>query len=102
MASLYTVTVIGPAGQLVINESDLALYRSRGYRLEGEPAPGANPEAEVTATEAAIELATSKGVDLSLVQGTGADGRIRLPDVEAYLASQEEAEKAEPDQPPGE
>lgn len=37
--SLPTVEVIGPAGRLIINESDLSQYRTRGYRLINESAP---------------------------------------------------------------
>lgn len=37
------------------------------------------------ATEAAVELAEEHGIDLSEVEGTGVDGRITKPDVEALL-----------------
>lgn len=38
------------------------------------------------ATEGALELAASYGLDLSDVEGTGKDGRVTKADVEAYLA----------------
>jgi len=41
--SLPTVEVIGPAGRLIINESNLPQYRTRGYRLMDEPAPKPAP-----------------------------------------------------------
>ncbi len=40
---------------------------------------------EVDATEAAIGLAEELGVDLSEVEGSGIEGRITKPDVEAFL-----------------
>ena len=47
MGALPTVRIVGPAGRMIINASDLERYRARGYRLEGEapsPAPAAGPE----------------------------------------------------------
>ena len=44
-----------------------------------------NREEEVDATEAAIELANELGVDLSEVEGSGIEGRITKPDIEAFL-----------------
>jgi pyruvate/2-oxoglutarate dehydrogenase complex dihydrolipoamide acyltransferase (E2) component len=54
--------------------------------------PGGPPESQQAgenfdATKGAIELAEEKGVDLAAVTGTGDDGRITKPDVEAYLDS---------------
>ena len=40
---------------------------------------------EVDATEAAIELAEELDVDLSKVEGTGTEGRVTKPDVEAFI-----------------
>ena len=42
MGALPTVRIVGPAGRMIINASDLERYRARGYRLEGE-APSAAP-----------------------------------------------------------
>ena len=36
MGTLPTVRVIGPKGLAIINESDLALYRSKGFKTEAE------------------------------------------------------------------
>ena len=44
------------------------------------------PKGEVDATESALALATESDVDLSLVEGTGVEGRIIKPDVERFLA----------------
>jgi pyruvate/2-oxoglutarate dehydrogenase complex dihydrolipoamide acyltransferase (E2) component len=44
---------------------------------------------EVNATEGALELAASYGVDLSAVVGTGSGGRITKADVEAYIEDDE-------------
>jgi pyruvate/2-oxoglutarate dehydrogenase complex dihydrolipoamide acyltransferase (E2) component len=46
--------------------------------------------AEANATQGAIDLANENSVDLRDVQGTGEDGRVTKPDVENYLAEQEE------------
>lgn len=43
----------------------------------------------VRATETAVTLANDRGVDLSLVTGTGVDGRITKGDVEAFLQNQQ-------------
>lgn len=42
-------------------------------------------EPEVDATDAARELAEAEGIDLTAVEGTGADGRIVLGDVRALI-----------------
>lgn len=54
------------------------------------------PWNEIDATEAALELAEELGVDLSEVEGSGADGRITKPDVEAFLEEvpEEDVEEA--------
>lgn len=44
---------------------------------------GAAVPAGVDVTEAALELATEKGIDLTTVEGTGKDGRITIDDVKA-------------------
>ena len=48
------------------------------------------PWNEIDATEAALELAEELGVDLSEVEGSGIDGRITKPDVEAVLLVDDE------------
>jgi cytoskeletal protein CcmA (bactofilin family) len=43
--------------------------------------PEKEPSTEINATKAAIELAEGEGIDLTKVEGTGAEGRITLNDV---------------------
>jgi pyruvate/2-oxoglutarate dehydrogenase complex dihydrolipoamide acyltransferase (E2) component len=73
----------GPGGKHragdVIEVSDLEL-RDFGDKFEivsGEPA--------VNATDAAVELAHERGIDLAEIEGSGADGRILKSDVEAAV-----------------
>ena len=55
MGALPTVRILGPAGRMIVNATDLEMYRAKGYRLEGEapvrePAGGpANDEADALA-----------------------------------------------------
>lgn len=51
------------------------------------------------ATEAAVKLANEKGVDLDLVLGTGADGRITKNDIEVYLHDQADVWEDAPTDP---
>jgi pyruvate dehydrogenase E2 component (dihydrolipoamide acetyltransferase) len=52
-----------------------------------QPAPKARP-GKVKATPAARRLAREKGIDLSLVSGTGPDGLVRTEDVESFVPSE--------------
>lgn len=57
---------------------------------DGTPAGGAGSgqgKPETKASEAALALMKANAVDPSLVKGTGKDGTITKPDVEAYLAT---------------
>lgn len=62
------------------------------------PKPGAEAE-PVKASPAAKRLAREKGVDLSLIKGTGPEGRITEKDVEAYLAQKAAAQPAPAEAP---
>ena len=42
------------------------------------------------ATEGAVSLAQSHGVDLAVVKGTGTDGRILVADVRAFITSEDD------------
>lgn len=44
-------------------------------------------EAGINATASAVELAEELGVDLTTVEGSGKDGKITKPDVEAAATS---------------
>jgi 2-oxoglutarate dehydrogenase E2 component (dihydrolipoamide succinyltransferase) len=61
------------------------------------PAAAAKPAAAPAAAPAAKKIAAEKGVDLSLVQGTGRDGRVTKADV---LQSAQPAARAPLPQPP--
>lgn len=51
------------------------------------------PWNEIDATEAAVELAEELDIDLSEVEGSGIDGRITKPDVEALLVDDEDTDE---------
>lgn len=53
------------------------------------PARDEPAEAEINATEGAIELADDEDVELSEVEGTGKGGRVLQKDVEAFLEAAE-------------
>jgi pyruvate dehydrogenase E2 component (dihydrolipoamide acetyltransferase) len=55
-------------------------------REQSQPKPAPAP----IVSPAAKKLAEENGVDLSLIQGTGANGNIKKSDVEAFLSAQEE------------
>lgn len=46
-------------------------------------------EADVDATQAAIDLADAEGVDITEIEGTGTDGRVIQPDVEGAIEERE-------------
>jgi len=52
---------------------------------ESEPIQEPQPTANIDATDGAIELAEANGIDLSTVEGTGANGRIVLRDVKPLV-----------------
>ncbi len=62
----------------------------RGTYADVEPAPVEEEVelVEIKASKAARDLAESAGVDLGKVIGTGNDGAITKPDVEAFIAAQ--------------
>lgn len=57
--------------------------------VDGEETAPADEE--VNATDGAKELAEAEGVDLSQVEGSGAEGRIVKGDVEDYIAERDNA-----------
>lgn len=60
-----------------------------GRELAGDEQEPAGPNA----TDAALELAAEKGVDLGQVKGTGADGRITVDDVRAAEPTADDGEE---------
>lgn len=80
--------------------SRIQILKAGGWYEVKETAPVENPAPEgagvlaltetspleVEATEGARALAEERGIDLSKIQGTGADGRVTKADVEAASA----------------
>lgn len=62
-----------------------------------EPAAGAEPSGRIAASPAAKRLAREKGVDLTLVHGTGPDGRIVEGDIIAFAERERPAGTAPED-----
>jgi pyruvate dehydrogenase E2 component (dihydrolipoamide acetyltransferase) len=80
---LTPVAIIGGAGE------DISALLAQGACGAGAPeaaAPQAQtaPGARVPVTPAARKLAKDKGIDLSLVYGSGPNGRVELKDVENF------------------
>lgn len=48
---------------------------------------------EIKISKAARDLAESEGVDLAMVSGSGTDGAITKPDVEAFIEAQAKAQE---------
>jgi pyruvate dehydrogenase E2 component (dihydrolipoamide acetyltransferase) len=86
--------VIGYIGQPgeEIPEEELVAAREEAAKpvaLPSTPRTAASaPAVKVKATPAARRLAREKGIDLSLVAGTGPDGLIRTEDVEAFVPAE--------------
>ncbi|WP_028627666.1 E3 binding domain-containing protein [Metapseudomonas resinovorans] len=56
------------------------------------PSSGLVRQVEVKVSKAAKALAESAGIDLNKVAGTGTDGAITKPDVEAFIVAQQPQE----------
>lgn len=68
-----------------------------GWEMRGEVTPGTTPPAGgVNASKGALTAAEAAGLDLSAISitGTGKDGQITKPDVDAFIAAQKAAAKA--------
>lgn len=63
MGSIPTVAVVGKAGRLIINESDLKMYEQQGYKLESALDP-----ADDETLEEAIDKCRSKKALKKLVE----------------------------------
>lgn len=86
----------GPANRLIRYEAgaelDVSDQSARVFasRLEVVAAKATDPEPEgagegVLATDAAVALAAEHRLDLSLIEGSGKDGKITLGDVRAVV-----------------
>lgn len=58
---------------------------TRAPKTREAPREESAPQEEVDATSAAERLAAEHGIDLTLVEGTGVDGRVLKSDVEALV-----------------
>jgi pyruvate dehydrogenase E2 component (dihydrolipoamide acetyltransferase) len=102
------IAVIGRADEQV----DLALYRKekkeapvaeKAQATEKKEAAPAAPQpagGRMVVSPLARKMAKEKGLDLSLVKGSGRSGRIRMSDVEQYLREAKPARGEAPKAPP--
>lgn len=74
---------LGPPATSSIQELDAEIKAANAV-IQDEPVS----PAELKSSKAARALAESAGVDISKVAGTGNDGAITKPDVEAFIAAQ--------------
>lgn len=83
-----------PVDQAATNVGDNAGQSLEDALADAAPSDGAESQSTpsdegVNATPAAVEHAEATGVDLSEVDGSGKDGRVTKPDVEAAASEQE-------------
>lgn len=58
-----TIAVTGPAGRVVINESDLAEWQANGYKVENEkPNPNGSGDWSEYTDEQLLDLAAQAGI----------------------------------------
>ncbi|WP_288917241.1 dihydrolipoamide acetyltransferase family protein, partial [uncultured Eubacterium sp.] len=91
------VAYIGAAGESIPDEENASPTPAEN-EPSAEPSAASGPSAgsspasdQVKASPAAKKLAREKGIDLSLVTGTGPNGKIKIEDVEQYLEADVEA-----------
>jgi len=63
MGTLPTVRVIGPKGLAIINESDLELYRSKGFKTEVEVEAELKAKAEAESQQETDGMVTADNLD---------------------------------------
>lgn len=84
-----------------VSEPYAAPLENKQRRVQAEAIQAMNQRSldagDISATDAASELAKEKGVDLATVKGTGADGRILVSDVEGAVATGDPADAPTPD-----
>ncbi len=107
-----TVECLKPIAVIAAADEDIsALLKEADQGSEAPAAAGApeiaaaekaeepenvKPEGRVIAAPAAKKLALEKGIDISLVTGTGPNGRIVVKDVENYLENEKTKVKVSP------
>lgn len=94
------VAYIGAAGESIPDEENASPTPAEN-EPSAEPSGASGPSAgsspasdQVKASPAAKKLAREKGIDLSLVTGTGPNGKIKIEDVEQYLEAGPKASPA--------
>ena len=91
------VAYIGAAGESIPDEENASPTPAENEpsaepSAASGPSAGSSPDSDqVKASPAAKKLAREKGIDLSLVTGTGPNGKIKIEDVEQYLKTDVEA-----------
>lgn len=95
-----TLAYLGVPGEAIPEEGatdrTVAQAAPAGPADEVTAVPRGSSNRDVRAAPVARKLAKEHGVDLSLVEGTGPNGRIRKEDVEAFLAAQSQGEAQAP------
>ena len=83
---------VGIVAQKQLTFHDVATLTSRfgldedlARKAKGEKGLFGSEQSEVNATEAAAELADEAGLDLSSIDGSGKNGKVTKPDVEAAI-----------------
>jgi len=74
-----------PAKESVVAKTEVETVHNNGHEPERQSAPQVTPVAS--------RLAKDKGVDVSVVTGTGNDGRVTRADVENFLQTQEKVKE---------
>ncbi|WP_304508638.1 dihydrolipoamide acetyltransferase family protein [Anaerotignum sp.] len=84
------VAYLGKEGEAVSQNytaEEKAEEKSQAEPMQKTTAPTAPPKGNILASPAAKKLAKEKNINISLVSGTGPNGRITLQDVEDYCAN---------------
>lgn len=94
------VAYLGQAGETIAETSDTAekteeKSQEQLGKITKENLTNASQTEGVLASPAAKKLAKEKNIEISLVVGTGPNGRITLQDVEAYIANPQPENSAE-------
>lgn len=84
------VAYLGKEGEVISQNSsarEKEEEKSNAEPMQKTTASGASPKGNILASPAAKKLAKEENIDISLVMGTGPNGRITLQDVEDYCVN---------------